>query len=201
MVSQMVLQDPKVAAQQKLTKTYSYTYTSHGSDKINLFESCMAPNNNEEQNPIETQINNLEKRMELSLSNTIDVISEECADLPDENSVDYIIGEAVSLPIQECTLQFHRAEAPFMPLTFTTYRSIAYKKFKSLMITQIQQGQPVPLDKLTSHFCRKVDLEILDKKFYQILVEQYHNKIRKHNLNEAYLEKMPKQMKEHLEIV
>lgn len=49
-----------------------------------------------------------------------------------------------------------------MPLTVTLYRSIAYKKFKSLILQKLRAGEPVALDKMSSVFCKRVDRELLD---------------------------------------
>ena len=61
-----------------------------------------------------------------------------------------------------------------MPLTVTLYRSIAFKKFKSLMLHKLKAGEPVELDKLSTIFCKRVDRELLDGQYFNILVKQYH---------------------------
>ena len=71
----------------------------------------------------------------------------------------------------------HKTEGPYMPLTVTLYRSIAYKKFKSLILQKLRAGEPVALDKMSSVFCKRVDRELLDGQYYHVLVKQYHSKI------------------------
>lgn len=64
-------------------KTYSYTYSSHQSDKLNLFESCMKETN------IMKQLESLEDNDNLETS--MDVISQ--TSKTDDQNVDTLIQE------------------------------------------------------------------------------------------------------------
>lgn len=65
----------------------------------------------------------------------------------------------------------------------------------------LKAGVPVKIDKLSTEFCKKVDLDLLETQFYHILVQQYHNKIIKHNLSSADYHKMPKEIRENFEVI
>ena len=97
--------------------------------------------------------------------------------------VETIVAENVSLPLTECKNYLRRAEAPYLPLTITTYRAIAFKKFKALLLANLKAGKKVDIESLTTEFCQKVDREILDKQFYYVVKEQYHKQILSHTLN------------------
>lgn len=134
-------------------KNFSYTYSSHESEKINLFKSCLNQGLD-----LQEQINHLDNKiLDEELQESIEV--ESTGDI----QLDEIISENVSIPITECQAFIKRAEAPFLPLTMTTYRTIAYKKFKSLMIESLRAGKKIELDVVSSQFCQKVDRELLDK--------------------------------------
>ena len=74
-----------------------------------------------------------------------------------------LIEDNVSVPLGECCKVIYKTEGPYMPLTMTLYRGIAYRKFKRMMMEKLRSGQVVEIDKMSSLFCHKVDLELLDK--------------------------------------
>jgi hypothetical protein len=85
--------------------------------------------------------------------------------------IDRILNEKVCVPLTEVQLQMYRNDGPFMPLTITVYRQIAFKYFKMLVFSKFKASQlpnyPIAcnltdLDQITASFCTKLDREILD---------------------------------------
>lgn len=60
--------------------------------------------------------------------------------------VESIVQENVEMMLTESQYHIQRAEAPYLPLTLTTYRAIAYKKFKALMLEQLKNGVNIKID-------------------------------------------------------
>ena len=85
--------------------------------------------------------------------------------------MDYLIDESVALPLQECHRLIYKAQSPYMPMTLSLYRSIAHKKFKSMLMKSIDNGSMVSVKEAQTNFSKRVDLDILDKQFYHVLVE------------------------------
>ena len=71
----------------------------------------------------------------------------------------------------ECQRTLHRTDGAICPLTITLYRSIAFRKLKLNLQKHLSAGQHVPISKISHAFCRQVDLELLDNRFYFTLVE------------------------------
>jgi len=58
-----------------------------------------------------------------------------------------------------------------MPMTMTLYRTIAYKKFKNILLTELEKNQSINVEEVSSTFCRTIDRDILDSQFYYTLVQ------------------------------
>lgn len=69
-----------------------------------------------------------------------------------------------------------------MPLTMTLHRKIAYRKFKIILLEKIDRSESVNVEKLSSIFCKSIDRDILDKQFYQTLVQQYSRRMQEYRL-------------------
>ena len=57
-----------------------------------------------------------------------------------EQLIDNLIEDNICLPLNEVHNVLPRLDNSVLPVTFTLYRSIAYKKFKSMLVNQIQGG-------------------------------------------------------------
>ena len=72
----------------------------------------------------------------------VDVKSEEASPVIEfEPDFENIITESVEILIGECSKLIHKTEGPYLPLSMTLYRTIAYKKFKTLLVTKMKNGQ------------------------------------------------------------
>lgn len=83
-------------------------------------------------------------------------------------------------------------DGPYMPMTVSLYRTVAFKMFK-------RQFSNTQNPTIYASFCQKVDRELLDKQFYFEIVKQYHRKIQQHKLNSDLFEKMPTQFQANFE--
>ena len=71
----------------------------------------------------------------------------------DDEEFEEIIIDHILIPLSECNKLIHKSEGPYVPLTMTLYRTIAYRKFKNLMMKKLKSGQCVEIDKYSSLFC------------------------------------------------
>lgn len=70
------------------------------------------------------------------------------------DDVKYLVNDSVAIPLIECQRMLNKTEGAICPLTISTYRSIAFKKLKANMQARLQAGQIVPVDLISTHFCR-----------------------------------------------
>lgn len=177
---------------------FSYTFCSLESDKINLFKSCLyqdikltdqlvAPNKIEK-DPIDIGGDNLQ-------------VSITMEDTTNDPMVESIVSEHVAVPLTECQYHIHRAEAPYLPLTLTTYRAVAHKKFKAQLLEKVRNGVDVKIDQVSSEFAHRVDRELLDQQFFHVLVAQYHRKIQEHSLSNSDYHQLPGKIRENFEMI
>lgn len=127
---------------------YSYTYTSQ--DEVNMYASCL---NNDRQKFV-PQINDDWLTSDQGLQHSIDAKGVKDITTVD---VDQIIDDYVSIPLNECKNYLARCEAPYLPLTMTTYRAVAFKKFRNQVMDLMKTGANIKIGQLTSDFCNKVD--------------------------------------------
>jgi len=100
--------------------------------------------------------------------------------------VDKLIEEKVCEPLAEAQHFMHRNDGPYLPLTISLYRSMAFKAFKRYVAENMETGNLLDaksfnLQALSSHFCQKVDLETLDTHYFPVLSGQYHRMLQTHH--------------------
>ena len=83
----------------------------------------------------------------------------------DEEQVDKLIYFNVCIPLSEAKQRMGKNDGPYMPMTVSLYRTVAFKMFKRKFANK-QNLAPI-----YASFCQKVDRELLDKEFFFEIVK------------------------------